>query len=235
MHPETSAQLFQEFCAHIGDTPETNDYGVLRNNIWNQLPGFRRVLFEGHLGRIACQLLQTQEVLLFQDNVIFKPAGTTTSVRWHQDYSYWPLNQAHGITLWVALTPSTKDNGCLHFGPETHLFGERCPADFIADSGQPGRADLPPLDLALLKSIQPMPVKAGDIIAHHPFVWHMSPPNLSATPRCGWSLTFIHPQVRWDPGHAPHPFNIQLNPNEGDRVAGPLFPLFQVTLPPSEF
>ena len=222
-----SSRLFDAFLAHVGPNPETNAYGVLRNNVWARVDVFREILLDGRIFGLAASLLGIPELVCFQDNVILKPAGTVDHVDWHQDYAYWPLDNPDGITLWIALTEADVDNGCLHFLRGTHLMGERCPTNFVPESGQPQRPDLPLLDPALCEeNPEPLALEPGGVVAHHPFSWHMSPPNLSQRPRCGWSITFVSPEVRWDPAHAPHPFNNDLSPLYGDRVSGPLFPRF---------
>ena len=129
--------------------------------------------------------------------------------------------------MWIALDDADVDNGCLHYIPGTHHLGECRPADFIVGTRQPTRTGLPPLEwrarqhLAVAAS-----VAAGELLAHHPLVWHMSPTNVSLRPRRALTLSWILPQVRWDPGHAPHPYNHQLDPAKGARVEGELFPRF---------
>jgi len=38
-------------------------------------------------------------------------------VSWHQDATYWGLSEPTVVTAWVALTPSTRENGCLRVIP----------------------------------------------------------------------------------------------------------------------
>ena len=224
---DQAENLFTDFKSHIGPTPETNAYGVLRNNVWTQIPSFEHTLRTDRLAEIAMGLLDCTEIICFQDNVICKVPGTQDQVAWHQDYSYWPLDRPEGITLWVALTDASPGNGCMSFVPGSHELGERCPTNFVAGSNQPLRPDLPALNLDEAPNLpKPFPAQAGDVIAHHPLAWHMSPPNLSHTWRCAWSITFVKNTVRWSPEHAPHPFSLSEQPQEGDPLAGPRFPRF---------
>ena len=70
-HEATS--LFQAFQDHLGPTPQANEYGLLRNDVWRQVPLFQQELLNGPLGDLAATLMQVDEVILFQDNVIKKP------------------------------------------------------------------------------------------------------------------------------------------------------------------
>ena len=71
-----------------------------------------------------------------------------------------------------------------------------------------------------------MPVHAGDLVAHDPLVWHMSPRNDSSRQRRALTFSWIGSNVRWAPEHAPHPFNQRLEPTPGAPVRGALFPRF---------
>jgi hypothetical protein len=205
-------------------------YGMLKHNVWREQGDVARLVGDGSLARVACRLLDLPQVVLFQDNLVWKPPGARR-IEWHQDFSYWPLDAATGVTLWVALDDADVANGCLHYVPGTHRLGERQPADFIAGTGQPMRPDLPPLDLSgREREAVPAEVAAGRILAHHPLVWHMSPPNHSNRPRRALTFTWITPDVRWDPEHAPHPYDYALRPTRGDPVRGDLFPCFDVSV-----
>ena len=203
------------------------EYGILANQAWTWHEGFAALVRGGRLAALARELLQTEEVVFFQDNLVWKPPGTTTRLEWHQDYSYWPLDAPRGVTLWLALDDADPENGCLHYLPGTHLEGERQPADFIRDAGQPPRSGLLPLDWEQREhEAVAAPARAGELLAHDPLVWHMSPVNRSALQRRAWSLTWISAEVRWAPDHAPHPFHYLLQPAPGARVEGPWFPRF---------
>ena len=41
-------------------------------------------------------------------------------VSWHQDAAYWGLSPLNVTTAWIALVPSTRENGCMRVVPGTH-------------------------------------------------------------------------------------------------------------------
>lgn len=225
--PDTALRLSSLFREHerVGDA--IGPYGILRHNAWREMEGFAELIASGGLARPVCALLGVPRLTLFQDNVICKPPGTRDPIAWHQDYSYWPLDSPGGATLWLALDGSTPESGCLHYLPGSHLLGERRPANFVAGSGQPHAPHLPEADweLRATEACAP-PLAPGEAILHHPLVAHLSPPNDSSEYRTGYSLTWLTEDVRWDPAHAPHPFNHDLGPRPGAAVEGPLFPRF---------
>jgi ectoine hydroxylase-related dioxygenase (phytanoyl-CoA dioxygenase family) len=206
--------------------PSHNAYGILQHNIWQQIPEFQEAMRSGPFGEMAAEVLG-ERVVLFQDNLIWKPPGTTDRVQWHQDYAYWPLSAPRGLTMWVALDDVDVDNGCLHYIPGSHTLGERQPTNFVSPGSPSEGSELPPLDWQQREDeARAMPLSAGDVIAHHPLTWHMSPPNLSRRHRRAWSLTWITEDVCWDTTHAPHPFNYFLAPVNGTPLRGDCFPRF---------
>ena len=78
-------------------------YGILRNNAYLDIAILRQTLDDYNLGQLACDILDIDEVILFQDNLIWKPPHTDQTIEWHQDYSYWPLSAPKGITFWIAI------------------------------------------------------------------------------------------------------------------------------------
>jgi ectoine hydroxylase-related dioxygenase (phytanoyl-CoA dioxygenase family) len=216
--PEAARTLQAAIAGALDDVPES-DYGLLLNDTWRRIPELASWLRGGPLGAVLTAL-HGGPLLLFQDNLVWKRPGTGRAIEWHQDYSYWPLDCPEGLTAWLALDDADEDSGALVYAPGTHRLGECEPADFISGSGQPTSGALPPLDLAAADRLATaLPVRAGDLLVHHPLVLHRSGPNRTTRERMGLSLTAIGLGVRWDTAHAPHPFALSLRPRDGDRVS----------------
>jgi hypothetical protein len=211
---------------HVARCSAPGPYGQICHNPWTQLPLLKQTI-AGILAPVAAQTLGVRQVTLFQDILINKAPGTAT-VQWHQDYSYWPLDSPAGVTMWVALEDADRDNGCLRYIPGTHLLGEKHPANFFVDAEQPRRQGLQDLDAeSREKEAIDVPARAGEVLAHHPLVWHMSPANHSNRHRHAWSITLLAPGVRWAPEHAPHPFQHQFQPHSGKVLPPGDFPRFR--------
>jgi ectoine hydroxylase-related dioxygenase (phytanoyl-CoA dioxygenase family) len=60
------------------------------------------------------------DVILWGAHVFCKPAGDGYETPWHQDGHYWPIRPLATCTVWVALEPSTRANGCLRVIPGSH-------------------------------------------------------------------------------------------------------------------
>jgi phytanoyl-CoA hydroxylase len=210
-------------CSVVDAGPSS--YGVLVHDVWRREPILAATLLDGALPAAVAAALGLDVVTLFQDHVVNKVPGTTEPVRWHQDYSYWPLAAPIGVTCWVALDDADPDNGCLHYVGGTHRLGERAPADFVVDATQPERPHLPPIDLdRCAREATPVAVRAGDAILHDPLVWHFSPGNASKRPRRAWTSSWVTPDARWAPEHAPHPYRWTLQPVDGAPLDPERFP-----------
>jgi len=61
------------------------------------------------------------DVILWGCHVFCKPAGEGYETPWHQDGHYWPIRPLATCTVWVALEPSTRENGCLRVIPRSHV------------------------------------------------------------------------------------------------------------------
>lgn len=222
---DVAVAALQAACAQARATTSPSDYGLIMHDAWRELPAFERALRAGPVGRLGRALLGADEVVLFQDHVVWKPPATPAEVSWHQDRGYWPLEACRGLTVWVALDDADAGNGCLSYLPGTHRLGERRAADFTPGAAQPARPDLPPIDAAgREREVVTCPVRAGEALVHDPLVWHMSPPNASARDRRAWSITLVGPEARWAPARAPHPYNWSLQPVPGAPLDPSRFP-----------
>jgi len=60
------------------------------------------------------------DVILWGWHVFCKPPAEGFETPWHQDGHYWPIRPLATCTVWVALEPSTRENGCLRVIPGSH-------------------------------------------------------------------------------------------------------------------
>lgn len=135
-------------------------------------------------------------ILVFQNGAWLKEPADHSFVSWHQDSTYFGLEPANLVTAWVALTPSTRANGCVRVLPGTHRLGQ-LPVDYtevkptnLLTSGQRVRYatdETQAIDLVL----QP-----GQMSLHHVHLIHCSGANDSPDRRIGFSVACLPPEVR---------------------------------------
>jgi len=118
-------------------------------------------------------------------------------VSWHQDATYWGLTPANVTTVWVALSHSTPQNGCMRVVPGTHktpLLPQRetYGPDNMLSRGQEIAVEVNEshaVDLIL---------RPGEFSLHHIAIVHGSGPNNSDYPRIGLAVRYVSPDVVQD-------------------------------------
>lgn len=106
---------------------------------------------------------------------------------WHQDYGYWYKNNGFlfpdMLSVLTALTPSTRENGCLQMIRGSHKMG-RIEHGF---SGEQVGADMEKVNEALkIMPLDYLEMAPGDTAFFHCNTLHASAANLSDKPR--WSI-----------------------------------------------
>ena len=82
------------------------------------------LLDEGVLDLVECIL--GPDFGLWSSHFISKPPRTGKMTPWHEDSAYWEgrFDRYEDIvTIWLAIDPATKDNGCMRVIPESHRLG----------------------------------------------------------------------------------------------------------------
>ena len=60
------------------------------------------------------------DIALWGCQIFCKPPEDGYETPWHQDGQYWPIRPLATCTVWIALEPSLKTNGCLRVIPGSH-------------------------------------------------------------------------------------------------------------------
>jgi hypothetical protein len=134
------------------------------------------------------------------NHAILKPPRIGGATPWHQDEAYWDPRYAHrAVSIWLALQPATRENGCMQFIPGSHR-GPVLPHELIsADSHGLRLSGMPP-DAA--ETTCELPAAGATI--HDGRTLHGAGPNLSGRPRRALVFGFGLPPVRLDtPNHYP--------------------------------
>jgi phytanoyl-CoA hydroxylase len=158
-----------------------------------QDPFWIRLVSDERLVDIAEQFVGP-DVALFATHYICKPPRTGQPVLWHQDGSYWPLDPMDVVTLWLAVSDSVPENGCMRVIPRTHS---------VALDEVVARNDI---ESVLGSSMNPQLVdesravdvilSAGDVSIHHPNLIHGSEANTSDRWRMGLTIRYIPTSTR---------------------------------------
>ena len=136
----------------------------------------------------TAQLLDSDApVCHFHSKLMQKEPRVGGAWEWHQDYGYWYKNQFmfpdQLISVMIALTEASKENGCLQIISGSHKLG-RVNHGF---AGEQVGADMVMVNHAL-KTMELIycEIEPGDALFFHSNLLHRSEANLSEHPR--WSL-----------------------------------------------
>ncbi len=127
------------------------------------------------------------KVCHFHSKLMQKEPKVGGAWEWHQDYGYWYKNQFmfpdELISVMIALTPASKENGCLQVIKNSHKIG-RVNHGF---AGEQVGADMTMVNNALkTMDLVYSELEAGDALFFHSNLLHRSEANLSDHPR--WSI-----------------------------------------------
>jgi phytanoyl-CoA hydroxylase len=196
-------------------------------NIWEADDLFHRHLYNPRICRLVTELIGTDTLRVWHDQVQYKPPRVGGSTDWHQDHPYWPVIQpADLVSAWVALDDATVENGCMRMVPHSHRWGPHKGGTIGTDPASfdplPDRSQLPP-DAEI--EIVPCEVKKGEVMFHHCLTWHGSPPNHSDRGRPAIAVHYMPGYTRYEkePGKT-HlvEHNIEVAP--GEPLKGRHFP-----------
>ncbi len=128
-------------------------------------------------------------IALYRAMFMNKPAGRGTFLPWHQD-RWRDLDCDPQITLWLALDPATRHNGCVRVVPGSHrdLINPDHPSGFLTEEQAarlcpPGRA----VDLEVLP---------GHAVLLHNWLLHSSDRNRSDQSRRAFSVCYMDAETR---------------------------------------
>jgi len=136
---------------------------------------------------IVKELLGEGEICHFHSKLMQKEPRVGGAWEWHQDYGYWYKNgflyPDAMISVMIAFTEATKENGCLQVLKGSHKMG-RLEHHFV---GEQQGADAPFVNEALkFCEKEYVVLEPGDALFFHSNLLHMSDANLSDKPR--WSI-----------------------------------------------
>lgn len=192
----------------------------------------RKAVTDPYLGELAADLMETDEVRLWHDQIIYKPgtSGQETplgNVGWHQDYGYWQTSSTTNmVTAWIALQDTDLSNGGMttivgsnHWGliPDSNTFFDQNMEALKEKYQADGREWIE----------EPCILKAGQASFHHALTFHGSGPNVTDQPRLSIVAHLMSKGTSYRPGIQYHPNVLYLGPRpySGQLFANEYFPV----------
>ncbi|MDF1698290.1 MAG: phytanoyl-CoA dioxygenase family protein [Saprospiraceae bacterium] len=129
-------------------------------------------------------------ILVHSTSIFCKYAQNDGFIPWHQDGVYWGLESPDLWSVWLAISNSTSENGCMQVIPKTHKLKfdhfEQVNKKVLLGSGltiEEGRPEGEIVDIEL---------NAGQISLHHLSIAHASEANKSNNDRIGLAIRYIN-------------------------------------------
>jgi hypothetical protein len=162
------------------------------------LPSYDQVIRHPKLLDAARQILGP-DLMVWSAGIFSKDANSPHIVSWHQDLTYWDLDDAEEVTCWLALSAATKKSGCMQFIPGSHKLNAVPHTDTFSEAnlltrGQEIAVEVNQDDAEYVE-LQP-----GQASMHHGHLFHASDPNKSDDRRLASAIRYIRPSMRQSSG-----------------------------------
>ena len=144
------------------------------------------------------------DIALWSSHFIAKPRGDGKAVPWHTDGAYWRerLRPMKVITLWLAVDPSTRENGCMRVESGSHRATAARLDQYVAVDKTNHVFDAKiPDDMIDPARIVDLELRVGECHFHDAWTVHGSLPNHSSKRRCGYTMRYMPTTVK----HYPDP------------------------------
>jgi len=138
-------------------------------------------------------------LMVWSGALFVKEAKSPKIVSWHQDLTYWGLDDAEETTCWVAISEASVDAGCMKFVPGSHKKRIVPHTDTFDENNMLSRGQEIAVDVDEDDAV-PAALKAGQASMHHGHLFHGSGPNTTNDRRIGTAIRYIKPAMKQESG-----------------------------------
>lgn len=170
--------------------------GKIRRLFWSDRRFWADIFVKSRILDVVSELIGPGATLLFHTGFL-KPAAMGSEMTLHQDQGVTPWDLPYVLTMWIAITPSRKSNGCIIGYPGSHRNG--LIAHTLDDGTVVERTGartalpaLPSISPSYFNGRTPMhyELEPGEAAVWHHFFVHGSAENRSGMDRQGIALVF---------------------------------------------
>jgi phytanoyl-CoA hydroxylase len=131
-------------------------------------------------------------IALYRAMFMNKPANRGTFLPWHQD-RWTTLDRDPKITVWTAIDPATRQNGCVQVIPGSHrhgLINPTHPSGFLSKAQSAA--------ICTPDRIVYVELEAGEVVLLHNYLLHASDVNRSSQSRRAFSVCYMEASTLQD-------------------------------------
>ena len=165
------------------------------------LPSFDALTRQETLVDGAAALLG-DDILVWSAALFIKEAHSPHIVSWHQDLTYWQLDNDEEVTCWFAVSEASKEAGCMKFVPQSHKNKILPHNDTYAANNLLTRGQEIAVKVDDNKAVYAA-LKAGEASFHHGLIFHSSGPNGTPDRRIGSAIRYISASMKQNTGDRP--------------------------------
>lgn len=197
--------------------------------LWKHVDEIRDAIYYGPFAHWAQQLLGSNEVRFFYDQMFVKEPGTDAPTPWHQDLSFWPIRGEQITSFWIPMDPVTRESSGLMYVRGSHRWSQRFKAispDYVAVIIDDKMDDIPDINADPGRyELLDWDMQPGDILMFHPLTLHGSYGNAHRTRRRrALALRWTGDDVVWAPTVRRMPVHYRHESVEGGGLSGAAFP-----------
>jgi len=167
---------------------------LLRSYPAQLLPSFDTLIRNENLIAAASAVLGPN-LMVWSSGMFIKEANSSKIVSWHQDLTYWGLNNSEETTCWLALSSVNKESGCMKFIPGSHKEQIVPHFDTFDDNNLLSRGQEISVKVNEKEAIY-IELKPGQASMHHGHLFHASGPNNTGDRRIGCAIRYIKPSMK---------------------------------------
>jgi phytanoyl-CoA hydroxylase len=119
-----------------------------------------------------------------------KPALIGQGFPLHNDNCFFPLYPADHFSLWIAISESTKENGCLKLRKGSHKDKIVLDLDIKRNGAILEKEEIALAHASKFESID-IPLNPGDAVIFDGYCFHESDPNTTSLDRVALSMRFL--------------------------------------------
>ena len=199
MRPEEAMQLRLDLERAEAELAEDQEKLMLLRTYPNRiLPSFDRLTRNKRLIAAAAAVLGP-DLMVWSAQLFIKEKNSPKIVSWHQDLTYWGLDDVEETTCWFAVSKSSEKAGCMKFVPGTHKSKIVQHIDTFAEDNLLSRGQEIAVDVNEYDAV-PASLDAGHASMHHGLLFHSSGPNSTDDRRIGSAIRYIKPSMKQKTG-----------------------------------
>jgi ectoine hydroxylase-related dioxygenase (phytanoyl-CoA dioxygenase family) len=207
--------------------------------LWKRIDALRDLVYYGPFARWAQQLMGSQQVRFFYDQMFVKEPGTDAPTPWHQDLSFWPISGEQICSFWIPCDPVNRENSGLLYVKGSHKWPQRFKAispDYVAAIIDERMDDIPDINAHPERyELLDWDMEPGDILMFHPLTLHGSYGNQSRTRRRrALALRWVGDDVVYAPSARRMPIHFEHCSVPGGPLQGAAFPRILPEMDPYE-